>query len=331
MTYLYRDIWGEHGNPLQYSCLENPMNREAWRATVHRVAQSRTWLKRLNDSQRDIEGILLYALLFRAIKVSKYFWRFIFSSFPIIHPSSIPHLSPTWFHILFYPRLNFKPYPTPRAPEIVSVDTPFYQQNQKGFDWPADETPSAGQHVTSQGQPQRDLCNYATSSRITVTFKAPSTNSVLSIELKSPQPQWGRWGVSAAGEGCGELPHHRPRQEGLLSYAWTSESPHVTTQSCMSITSQWENNKPKSLKIYTPPQKKSNFTKEMWELLSSKIWWSGWPSTTWDHKYPLLGLTLFNVQGTSSLYHILNTALVEFSGWWRTVFIRESLSPLRWS
>ena len=31
---------GEHGNPLQYSCLENPMDREAWQATVHRVAVS---------------------------------------------------------------------------------------------------------------------------------------------------------------------------------------------------------------------------------------------------------------------------------------------------
>ena len=29
-----------HGHPLQYSCLENPMDREAWRATVHRVAES---------------------------------------------------------------------------------------------------------------------------------------------------------------------------------------------------------------------------------------------------------------------------------------------------
>ena len=27
-----------HGNPLQYSCLENPMDRAAWRETVHRVA-----------------------------------------------------------------------------------------------------------------------------------------------------------------------------------------------------------------------------------------------------------------------------------------------------
>ena len=28
-----------NGNPLQYSCLENPMDRGAWRATVHRVAE----------------------------------------------------------------------------------------------------------------------------------------------------------------------------------------------------------------------------------------------------------------------------------------------------
>ena len=30
---------GGHGNPLQYSCLENPMDREAWWATVHGVAK----------------------------------------------------------------------------------------------------------------------------------------------------------------------------------------------------------------------------------------------------------------------------------------------------
>ena len=30
---------GGHGNPLQYSCLGNPMDRGAWRATVHRVAK----------------------------------------------------------------------------------------------------------------------------------------------------------------------------------------------------------------------------------------------------------------------------------------------------
>ena len=36
------------GNPLQYSCLENPRDRAAWWAAVYGVAQSRTWLKWLS-------------------------------------------------------------------------------------------------------------------------------------------------------------------------------------------------------------------------------------------------------------------------------------------
>ena len=35
---------GRHSNPLQYSCLENPMGRGVWRAIVHRVAKSQTVL-----------------------------------------------------------------------------------------------------------------------------------------------------------------------------------------------------------------------------------------------------------------------------------------------
>ena len=33
---------GGYSNPLQYSCLENPMDRRAWWGTVHRVAKSQT-------------------------------------------------------------------------------------------------------------------------------------------------------------------------------------------------------------------------------------------------------------------------------------------------
>ena len=33
---------GGHGNPLQYSCLGNPMDRGAWKATVRKVAESDT-------------------------------------------------------------------------------------------------------------------------------------------------------------------------------------------------------------------------------------------------------------------------------------------------
>jgi len=35
-----RSPGGGHGNPLQFSCLENPMDRGAWQATVHGVAKS---------------------------------------------------------------------------------------------------------------------------------------------------------------------------------------------------------------------------------------------------------------------------------------------------
>ena len=40
-----RSPGGGHGNPLQYSCLENPMNKGAWWATVHGVTKSWTQLK----------------------------------------------------------------------------------------------------------------------------------------------------------------------------------------------------------------------------------------------------------------------------------------------
>ena len=42
---LRKSLGGEHSNPLQYSCLENPMDRGAWRATVYRVTKSQTRLK----------------------------------------------------------------------------------------------------------------------------------------------------------------------------------------------------------------------------------------------------------------------------------------------
>ena len=41
-----------HCNPLQYSCLENSLDRGAWQAVVHKVAQSRTRLKRLSMHAR---------------------------------------------------------------------------------------------------------------------------------------------------------------------------------------------------------------------------------------------------------------------------------------
>ena len=45
---LGRSPGGGHGNPIQYSCLENPVDRGAWWATVHRVTQNQTQIKQLS-------------------------------------------------------------------------------------------------------------------------------------------------------------------------------------------------------------------------------------------------------------------------------------------
>jgi len=45
ILWLGRSSGGGPGNPLQYSCLENPMDRGAWLATVHRVTKNQTQLK----------------------------------------------------------------------------------------------------------------------------------------------------------------------------------------------------------------------------------------------------------------------------------------------
>ena len=43
-----RSPGGGHGNPLQHSLLEHPMDREAWQAVVHKITKSWTQLKRLS-------------------------------------------------------------------------------------------------------------------------------------------------------------------------------------------------------------------------------------------------------------------------------------------
>ena len=55
MPGLERSPGVRNASPLQYSCLENPMDRGAWRATVHGVTKSRT---RLSDSTHSIVFLL---------------------------------------------------------------------------------------------------------------------------------------------------------------------------------------------------------------------------------------------------------------------------------
>ena len=48
---------GGHGNLPQYSCLENPMDRGAWRATVYEVMKSQTWLKWLSTHTTHVSNM----------------------------------------------------------------------------------------------------------------------------------------------------------------------------------------------------------------------------------------------------------------------------------
>ena len=65
-----RSPGGGHGNPLQYSCLENPMDRGAWQATIHGVAKSQIRLKRLSTwASKERIGLQVFYSLFLGSQV----------------------------------------------------------------------------------------------------------------------------------------------------------------------------------------------------------------------------------------------------------------------
>ena len=63
---------GGHGNPFQYSCPENPMDRGDWQATVHKVAKSQTQLKQLSMRECTRTHINVLSIFF--------FWKFVWAS-----------------------------------------------------------------------------------------------------------------------------------------------------------------------------------------------------------------------------------------------------------
>ena len=74
---LGRSPGGRHGNPLQYSCLENPMDRGAWWAAVHGVAKSQTRLINWSTDQPRSQPCLPYfcLLLWASLSTHRSFAR----------------------------------------------------------------------------------------------------------------------------------------------------------------------------------------------------------------------------------------------------------------
>ena len=115
ITGLGISPWEGNGNPLQYFCLENPMDRGAWQATVYRVQKSWTWLKQPKTPQ------------FSCSVVSDYLWPHESqharppcpSPTPGVHPDSRP--SSQWCH----PAISSSVIPFSSCPQSLPASESF--------------------------------------------------------------------------------------------------------------------------------------------------------------------------------------------------------------
>ena len=89
-----------HGNPFQYSCLENPMDRGAWRACVHRVSKSEAWVKQFSThAYRDLK--LLFSFLRKGNPSHRFDNTLIDPGIFIIHHGLSTKFHPTYWNCLF--------------------------------------------------------------------------------------------------------------------------------------------------------------------------------------------------------------------------------------
>ena len=105
-----------NGNPLQYSCLENPMDRGAWQATVHRVTNSWMWLKQPSTQKAHVPSSgewsylpLLYLMLSVQFSSVQFSGSVLSNSLP---PQGLQHARP--------------PFPSP-TPGVYSNSCPLCQ------------------------------------------------------------------------------------------------------------------------------------------------------------------------------------------------------------
>ena len=94
-----------NGNPLQYSCLENPRDGGAWWAAVYGVAQSRTWLKRLSSSSSQTGSNKFLEYLARE---NREIWKYVAKADNAMrnNQSNLTHFLISWKK---YPNLIIRP------------------------------------------------------------------------------------------------------------------------------------------------------------------------------------------------------------------------------
>ena len=86
-----------HGNPLQYSCLENPMDRGAWRATVQGISKSQTQLKWLTLSHTFTCAYIFFVYFAEGfIESNKYIWNATLPNWWAIFKNPLSCLPHSW-------------------------------------------------------------------------------------------------------------------------------------------------------------------------------------------------------------------------------------------
>ena len=99
-----------NGNPLQYSCLENPRDGGAWWAAVYGVAQSRTQLKQLSSSSSSdpevSEAVFIFFLPFLYSALLQLFAPFYLSCFCLSYSATGSLYCIFLFQLLCYSLLN---------------------------------------------------------------------------------------------------------------------------------------------------------------------------------------------------------------------------------
>ena len=124
---------GGHGYPLQCSCLENPMDRGAWRATVHRVIESRTRLKRLSTVtciKRKCHIVLFFWFLCPSHFIQEMKGTLTASSSP---PSPIMYCQSV-VHLPFKQAATLKAAPKDPSRPSCPVPASFYPQRPVSWD-----------------------------------------------------------------------------------------------------------------------------------------------------------------------------------------------------
>ena len=177
-----RSTRGGHGNPLQYSCLENPIDGEALQAIVHWVTKIWTQLKRLSSHNVHLLMLLLMDIW---VASSLWLWICLYVSFGECS-CSVAKSCPTLPDPMDCSLPGFSIYGILQARILGWVPIPFFRESS----WPRDQTQVS--HISG-----RFFTIWATREALTfyITFQFPSYTFftvffVFVVKLSSLHAQW---------------------------------------------------------------------------------------------------------------------------------------------